>query len=102
MARPKKFDREKVLLDAMMLFRDQGYEARSIQDLADRMGINRFSLYATFTSKHDLFVEALQTYDDHVAVPFFDRLKDSGEGLASSSLAPSDRRVFCPVSNRTF
>jgi len=81
MARPKKFDREKVLLDAMMLFRDQGYEATSIQDLVDRMGINRFSLYATFTSKHDLFVEALQTYYDQVAIPFFDRLKDSGEGL---------------------
>jgi TetR/AcrR family transcriptional repressor of nem operon len=82
MPRPKEFDRERVLMEAMQLFRDRGYEATSIQDLVDRMEINRFSLYATFKSKHDLFVEALQTYYDKVAVPFFDRLKDSGQGLA--------------------
>jgi len=80
--RPKQFGREKVLLDAMLLFRDKGYEATSIQDLVERMGINRFSLYGAFRSKHDLFVEALQTYYDLVAIPFFDRLRTSGEGLA--------------------
>jgi len=80
--RQKEFDREQVLLDAMLVFRDQGYEATSIQDLVDRMGINRFSLYATFTSKRELFVEALETYYDRVAVPFFDRLQESGQGLA--------------------
>lgn len=66
----------------MVLFRDQGYAATSIRDLVDRMGINRFSLYATFRSKHDLFVDALQAYDERVAVPFFDRLRESGQGLA--------------------
>lgn len=82
MPRQKEFDREAVLLDAMYLFRDQGYAATSIQDLVDRMGINRFSLYSTFTSKHELFVASLEAYYTHVAIPFFDRLKDSGEGLA--------------------
>jgi len=83
MPRPKEFEREKVLLDAMMLFRDKGYEATSIQDLVERMGINRFSLYSTFGSKHDLFVAALEAYYDHVAVPFFDRLSKGDEGLAA-------------------
>jgi len=82
MPRPREFDRDAVLLKAMGLFRDQGYAATSIQDLVERMEINRFSLYATFQSKHDLFVEALQAYYDHVAVPFFDRLRESGQGLA--------------------
>jgi len=82
MPRPREFDRDAVLLKAMVLFRDQGYAATSIQDLVERMEINRFSLYATFQSKHDLFVEALQAYYDHVAVPFFDRLRESGQGLA--------------------
>jgi len=83
MPRPKEFEREKVLLDAMMLFRDKGYEATSIQDLVERMGINRFSLYSTFGSKHDLFVAALEAYYDHVAVPFFDRLSTCDDGLAA-------------------
>ena len=62
MSRQKAFDRDQVLLKAMLLFRDQGYESTSVQDLVDRMGINRFSLYATFGSKHDLFVETLEAY----------------------------------------
>ena len=81
MPRQKEFDREDVLLKAMMLFRDRGYEATSVQDLVDRMEINRFSLYETFKSKHDLFVEALQAYYENVAIPFFNRLKNSKEGL---------------------
>ncbi len=79
--RQREFDRDEVVQKAITVFRDQGYEATSMQDLVDKMGINRFSLYATFNSKHDLFIEALQTYFDRVAVPFFDRLKDSHSGL---------------------
>jgi len=81
MPRRKEFDREEVLNKAMMVFRDKGYEATSMQDLVTRMEINRFSLYETFKSKHDLFVEALQAYYENVAIPFFNRLKDSKEGL---------------------
>jgi TetR/AcrR family transcriptional repressor of nem operon len=79
--RQKEFDRDDVLLKAMMVFRDKGYEATSMQGLVERMGINRFTLYATFKSKDDLFVEALRAYYDLVAIPFFDRLKDSNSGL---------------------
>jgi TetR/AcrR family transcriptional repressor of nem operon len=81
MPRHKEFDREEVLLRAMMVFRDKGYEATSIQDLVERMEINRFSLYETFKSKHGLFLEALKTYYENVAIPFFNRLKDSNGGL---------------------
>ena len=68
-------------MKAMTVFRVKGYEGTSMQDLVEHMGINRFSLYATFNSKHDLFVEALQMYYDSVAVPFFDRLRTSKTGL---------------------
>lgn len=81
MPRPKEFDREEVLNRAMIAFRDKGYEATSMQELVDRMAINRFSLYGTFTSKHELFVEALQAYLENVGIPFFSRLEDSGQGL---------------------
>lgn len=81
MARRKEFDRDEVLIKAMTVFRDRGYEATSMQDLVRRMGINRFSLYQTFKSKHDLFVEALQAYYETVALPFFARLRDSDQGL---------------------
>jgi TetR/AcrR family transcriptional repressor of nem operon len=101
MPRQKEFDPEKALEDAMLLFRDQGYDATSVQDLVDRTGINRFSLYATFKSKHDLFVAALEAYYNQVAIPFFDRLATSNEGLAiiEEILLELVSRIECGVSS---
>jgi TetR/AcrR family transcriptional repressor of nem operon len=48
MARPKAFDQEDVLDKAVAVFWAKGYEATSMQDLVDAMGIQRGSLYATF------------------------------------------------------
>ncbi len=81
MPRRKEFDREEVLMKAMLLFRDKGYAATSMQDLVNCMAINRFSLYQTFKSKHELFVQALEAYYENVAIPFFARLRDSDQGL---------------------
>src|SRR5262247_804573 len=83
MPRYKEFDREEVLQKAMIAFRDKGYEATSMQELVDSMEINRFSLYETFTNKHQLFVEALQAYLETVAIPFFTQLENSKDGLKS-------------------
>jgi len=66
----------------MVVFQDKGYEATSIQDLVEHMEINRFSLYQAFNSKQDLFLEALQAYHDNVALPFFNRLRDSKGGIS--------------------
>ena len=95
MPRQKEFDREKVLVDAMMLFRDQGYESTSVQDLVERMGINRFSLYSTFKSKHNLFVAALDAYHNQVAIPFFDRLATSQSSRRSCSSWSRESRAVC-------
>lgn len=62
MARHKEFDREEVLDRAMGLFWEKGYEATSVQDLVDRTGIGRGSLYSTFGGKHELFLASLDRY----------------------------------------
>lgn len=64
MARPKTFDRTQMLDKAVELFWDRGYEATSINDLLDHLGIRRQSLYDTFGDKHALFLEALKRYDE--------------------------------------
>lgn len=64
MARAKCFDQEEALQKAMRAFWARGYEATSIQDLVDCMGINRGSLYDTFGDKHQLFLAALDQYTD--------------------------------------
>ena len=46
----------------MHLFWRSGYDAVKTRDLADAMGINQYSLYASFQSKGALFVSALENY----------------------------------------
>ncbi|MBK6426479.1 MAG: helix-turn-helix transcriptional regulator [Blastocatellia bacterium] len=60
MGRPKSFELDDVLDRAIEAFWCKGYEATSIQDLVDEMGINRGSLYATFGDKHALFLAAIE------------------------------------------
>ena len=83
MPRPKSFDRDQVLEQAMNLFWDSGYGATSIQDLENHLGINRVSLYREFGSKHDLFLAALDNYSDEVISSGLAVLTSSSDGLAS-------------------
>ena len=46
----------------MHLFWQQGYEATSLPELLNTMGIGRQSLYDTFGGKHQLFMESLTRY----------------------------------------
>ena len=59
----KQFDSDAALSKAMDAFWAHGYDATSMQDLVDCMGVNRGSLYATFGDKRSLFIEALRRYD---------------------------------------
>ena len=59
----KQFNVDEALGKAMEAFWAHGYEATSMQDLVDCMGINRGSLYATFGDKRRLFIQALRRYD---------------------------------------
>jgi AcrR family transcriptional regulator len=47
-------DREAVLRTAVRLFNDRGYEATSMGDLAEGLGISKSSIYHHVTSKQDL------------------------------------------------
>jgi AcrR family transcriptional regulator len=60
--RPRAFDVEKALNQAMRVFWRKGYLGTSLSDLTDAMGINRPSLYAAFGNKKSLFRKALAHY----------------------------------------
>ncbi len=60
--RPRKFDRQLALRQAMQVFRERGYDGASLGDLTAVMGINSPSLYAAFGCKESLFREAVDLY----------------------------------------
>lgn len=64
--RPRSFDRDEALDRAMDVFWSKGFEAASLSDLTEAMGINPPSLYAAFGDKEGLFIEAVKRYHARV------------------------------------
>jgi AcrR family transcriptional regulator len=60
--RPRAFDLDHALEQALQVFWLKGYEGASLPDLTHAMGINRPSLYAAFGNKESLFRKALDRY----------------------------------------
>src|ERR1700720_1836019 len=63
MARPREFERETALKEAIRIFSDHGYEGTSTDALLRAMEISRQSMYDTFGDKRQLYLEALQHYN---------------------------------------
>ena len=76
MARTREFDVDEALDRATALFWTRGYEATSVQDLVDALGVNRASLYGTFGDKAQLFAPVLERYGRQV------------DGVITDALAP--------------
>jgi len=62
MARLKAFDEERAIDAAVDCFWMRGYEATSVRDLAEAMGIGGTSLYNAYGDKRALFTRSLERY----------------------------------------
>ncbi|WP_437204728.1 TetR/AcrR family transcriptional regulator [Planctomicrobium sp. SH664] len=60
--RPRAFDIDHALGQAMKVFWEKGYEGASLPELTRAMGINRPSLYAAFGNKESLFHKVIDHY----------------------------------------
>lgn len=108
MARTKEFDPDVVLQRALELFWERGYEATSMADLVEHLGIARASIYATFGDKHTLYLRALDRYvrtrdPDPIEVlsqpgPVLPALRALVEAYAAESVC-DERRRGCMVVN---
>lgn len=83
MSRVKEFDVGEACEAALALFRRQGYEATSVSDLVTHLGVAKASLYATFGTKHDLYVAALKCYAEQTDARVVAELSKPGSGVAA-------------------
>ncbi|MEU3054792.1 TetR/AcrR family transcriptional regulator [Streptomyces griseus] len=81
MARTKEFDPEAALQAALELFWRRGYEATSMADLVEHLGIGRASIYATFGNKHELYLKALDRYNENRDPGLLGELSQPGPAL---------------------
>ena len=102
MPRPKEFNPDDALDQAMQVFWHKGYEATSMEDLLTAMNLNRGSLYDTFGDKRQLFLKALRRYCQRVVGENFSLLDQPGpalpllrqfiQGMIAGALADPQRR----------
>lgn len=80
--RPREFDPDEALDKAMQLFWAKGYEATSLEDLLETMGLSKSSFYQTFQSKHQVFEQSIDRYRELVEGTLRERLQHAKSGLA--------------------
>ncbi|MEU4268239.1 TetR family transcriptional regulator [Streptomyces sp. NPDC026092] len=81
MARTKEFDPDAALQSALELFWARGYEATTMADLVEHLGIGRASIYATFGNKHALYMKAMDRYLQSCEPTMLEELSAPGPAL---------------------
>jgi TetR/AcrR family transcriptional repressor for divergent bdcA len=72
--RPRRFDFDQAVAIAQRLFHARGYDAVSVADITDALGINPPSFYAAFGNKAGLYARILDRYAGTDAIPLNDLL----------------------------
>jgi AcrR family transcriptional regulator len=95
--RPRSFDRQDALRQAMEIFWAVGYEGATLTDLQEAMGgITAPSFYAAFGSKEELFREAVELYSRTLGVPMMKGLAEEPTARASmEALLEAAVEAFC-------
>ncbi len=81
MVRPREFDTERAVQQAMLLFWERGYQATTVSNLQQTLGIGRASLYAAFGDKEGLFLQVFRRYREQYTLPSVAALEADGPAL---------------------
>jgi TetR/AcrR family transcriptional regulator, transcriptional repressor for nem operon len=101
--------KDRLVMTAMRLFSEKGYESSSVADILRGAGANSGSLYHFFPTKQDLLIEVLRRYRDGIApmllAPAWEGVDDPIERVFAllaryrQALVESDCFYGCPIGN---
>lgn len=99
--------RERLVMTALRLFGEKGYESTSVSDVLKAAGANSGSLYHFFPTKQDLLLEVLRRYRDGIGpmllAPAWDGVDDPIERVFAllaayrRALAGTECLYGCPI-----
>ena len=73
--RPRRFDPDAAVATAQQLFHARGYDAVSVADVTEALGINPPSFYAAFGNKAGLYARVLDRWAETGAIPLEELLR---------------------------
>jgi len=101
--------KDRLVMTAMRLFSEKGYESASVADILRAAGANSGSLYHFFPTKQDLLMEVLRRYRDGIGpmllAPAWEGVTDPIERVFAllaryrEALVGSDCFYGCPIGN---
>jgi AcrR family transcriptional regulator len=98
--RPRAFDTDKALDQALLIFWKKGYEGATMADLTQAMGIVRPSLYAAFGNKAELFRRVIKRYASQYATVTDPVSQPTSRGVAERLLRCTADAMGDPDPNR--
>ena len=104
MARPRGFDPDQALDAAQHCFELRGYEATSVDDLVQAMGLSRASIYGAFGDKRQLFDAVLDRYETRQQAALRGRIAKAATPRAAirmlfASLGEAHSKLGCLLVN---
>lgn len=87
--------KEKILLTALQLFAKDGYEAVSVRNIAEELGMTKGALYRHYKNKRDIFdsivermiqIDAKRAEDYQMPVEQYDSMPDSYENTSLADI----------------
>lgn len=101
--------RNRILMTAMELFWEKGYNSTSVSDILSRSQIHSGSLYHFFPGKQDVLVGVLEFYrdgiEDNLLAPVWEGVEDPVERIFAllggyrTQLVLTDCTYGCPIGN---
>ena len=79
--RPRQFDENQSLEQAMLYFWQYGFKSTSMDDLVRCTGLSKSSLYNSFGNKSTLFIKCLARFKRNLLRQLEDQLSESLSGL---------------------
>ncbi len=80
--RPRQFDTDMALDNAMRVFREKGYHGATISDLSEAMQLTAGSIYKAFQDKRGLFLQVFTRYTSLRNKALAERLSQQPDGRA--------------------
>lgn len=81
--RPRQFDIDEVLDQALRVFWRQGFQAASVSELTEATGLNKPSLYGAFGDKEALYLKCLERYASRLEALQLQQLEGAKDARSS-------------------